>query len=55
MNGERASAADLNPGDEVRASLSGSGDEIRVEKLEVVSPGEQPGSPTEQQGSPHQR
>jgi hypothetical protein len=39
VNGERASAADVNPGDEVRASFSGHGEDAHLQKLEVLPPG----------------
>src|SRR5512144_1014358 len=39
VNGERASVSDVNPGDEVRASFSGKGEDARLERLEVLPPG----------------
>jgi hypothetical protein len=40
VNGERASVAEVNPGDEVRASFSGKGDDARLERLEILPSGE---------------
>lgn len=40
VNGERASVADVNAGDEVRASFSGKGDEAHLDRLEVLPSGE---------------
>jgi hypothetical protein len=40
VNGEQATVNEINPGDEVRASFSGEGDELRLERLEIVSPQE---------------
>ncbi|MFL5273783.1 MAG: hypothetical protein ACJ79E_17130, partial [Anaeromyxobacteraceae bacterium] len=34
----KGSLAELNEGDEVRASFSGSGEELHVDKLQVVTP-----------------
>ena len=56
VNGEEATLSQVNPGDEVRASLSGQADELHVDKLDVVSSGgtaspgsaSQPSTPSDQ-------
>jgi colicin import membrane protein len=40
VNGEKASVAQLNEGDEVRASFSGQGDKLHVDRLEVLTQGQ---------------
>lgn len=39
-NGEKATIGQLNEGDEVRASFSGQGDELHVDRLEIVTKGQ---------------
>lgn len=39
-NGERATVADVSPGDEVRATFSGSGADAHLERLEILPSGE---------------
>lgn len=36
VNGRKASPNDIQEGDEVRASLAGSGDDVRVERIDIV-------------------
>jgi hypothetical protein len=50
-HGEKASAADLEEGDEVRASLSEQGGQIRVKKLEIVRGVESEASGASSQGA----
>jgi hypothetical protein len=47
VNGEEATLSEVNPGDEVRASFSGKGDELHVDQLDVVSSNEDAASPNE--------
>jgi hypothetical protein len=37
-DGRKASASDLEEGDEVRATLAGTGDELRLERIEILRP-----------------
>ena len=49
VDGEEASLSEVNPGDEVRASFSGEGEDLHVEHLDVVSSATQgAGSPSDQ-------
>jgi hypothetical protein len=51
-NGEPAAPGDLMEGDEVRASYSGSGDSIQIQKLEVLKAGTGEAPARESTGSP---
>jgi hypothetical protein len=38
VHGEKGTLSEINEGDEVRAAFSGSGDDLHVDRLEILSP-----------------